>query len=162
MCTWVFMSLCGSLVGGWIRGWLALGPSGTWSPLPSGHFSPSLGCGGWIVPGVSLHLLLGIRPRCPSQVSQVSYLCFGFRYLLGAAAGDTFYLFLSESPETGFLFVFALQCLRSLFILNHLKNILTSHSTTNKKSLQRLNCFIFLHANIRATSRSDGAASLRL
>lgn len=103
----------------------------------------------------------GLPPSPAGCPSQVSYLCFGFRSLTGAAAGDTFYLFLSESPETGFLFVFALQCLRSLFILNHLKNILTSHSTTNKKSLQRLNCFIFLHANIRATSGVTGAASLR-
>lgn len=149
MCTWVFMSLCGSLVGGWIRGWLALGPSGTWSPLPSGHFSPSLGCGGWIVPGVSLHLLLGVRPRC-----RIFVLVFG---LLRVQQLATHFICFYQKAlrQVSFCFSSAISAL-SVHTKSFKEHILTSHSTTNKKSLQRLNCFIFLHANIRATSGVTG------
>lgn len=41
-------------------------------------------------------------------VSHMSYLCFGFRSVTGAAVGDTFYLLVSASRQTGFFFVFPL------------------------------------------------------
>lgn len=41
-------------------------------------------------------------------VSRMSYLCFGFRSVTGAAVGDTFYLLVSASRQTGFFFVFPL------------------------------------------------------